>query len=406
MDEFNKKRLETLKAQLSIYYKLLSEYENNNILESDPKRKLKNEREIASIQQSIGVVTKAIEELSGKTGRTSTNELKTELSDGIVDELKGVVYQIEEVKKILREHDEKISGQLSALKSEVLLKIDANAKELVLPAIEKLSDRESEWINKVFEDIDKKYSDNRLSENDPKLKTYFEKINQKIDKLSFPNKDEVKQKLNDPKQEIASKIKISLPIFFSFIKYETEFAIKTPATLENYLYHFTTGKQPKNLRFALGFLIIALAGTAAYFAFNSSGGDGETPVDPKPSKLVSFSFNYKANNDLKWKFIDSLKAEGFLYVSDTPKYQLEIISTPQLAPKPANHTAFGVDFYHLSEKVRIAVNNDTSTLSFDVLETKVVETQDIARQEFQNNLQKVIEDNFGTIYQKLKRELK
>ena len=44
-ENFNQNRKNELKKQLDNYYKLLSDYENNLMLETDPRKKMRNEKE-------------------------------------------------------------------------------------------------------------------------------------------------------------------------------------------------------------------------------------------------------------------------------------------------------------------------------------------------------------------------
>jgi len=69
-----KSRKETIEQQIDTLYQLLSEYEENNITEADPKRKRKNNSEIESLKKQISEKKDMLSEVKGKL---NSNQEKT-----------------------------------------------------------------------------------------------------------------------------------------------------------------------------------------------------------------------------------------------------------------------------------------------------------------------------------------
>jgi len=160
-----------------------------------------------------------------------------------------VAAQAPEIQQILKEISEKLdrhhhesSVQMSQMQSQILLSFGEDIRSMMKSGIEKLSEEQSVLINQIMDNLNQQKPEINTMEAFVMFDNYFKKLITMLENSQLPNKEEIKTIMADPKGDISSKIKISIPILFSFVKYEAEYSIKTKPSWKNLITHFLEEK--------------------------------------------------------------------------------------------------------------------------------------------------------------------
>lgn len=118
--------------------------------------------------------------------------------------------------KRIDKHYNALSKQLEGAENRILNHFDEQIQVVLLPEIEKLSEKDTRIMELLLKDIEQN-KDSFLETNQ-----YIALLLDTINDLKVDNKEKVKEKLNDADIAVKHKLKISIPLLIPFLKYEGE----------------------------------------------------------------------------------------------------------------------------------------------------------------------------------------
>lgn len=156
-------------------------------------------------------------------------------------DLQEIKQLIKEVSNQLTEHDKEIKQQLTELQKTLLNNFSTEIQEIIKPEIQKLTDNQTKIVSEILKDLEENKPEFNM-ETYTLINSYLEKISSDLDNLKIENKPKIAEIINDKKEEITSKIKLSILLFFSFIKYEAEYSVKTKPGWKEFVSHYIRRK--------------------------------------------------------------------------------------------------------------------------------------------------------------------
>jgi len=130
-------------------------------------------------------------------------------------------------------------GQLNEFAKKIITGFEQKIQDLILPEIQKLNKNQSEFSLQLSESLETEYEDITPKE----LKTMLSEIQEKLQGLPANLKELIATKPSDKTEEIVSKLKMSIPLFFSFLKYEVEYNVKSKPSWKNFFSHYIEKKK-------------------------------------------------------------------------------------------------------------------------------------------------------------------
>lgn len=214
-------RIKHLQDNVNKDYKLLKEYEDALHFEDDPRRKLKYQREIELLRESAEHYQQEYEDLKRLTAiEPPPDKLKTEC-------------ELQEIKSKLVE----LQSELSALRQDLIARFDAGERTIVATVINELNQSQLEMTTNVINAMEA----DRIQEND--LKEAISAVQKVIiELLKEPRRHDPKmiseatslyKALDDPKLDLAHKLKLSVPIIPFILEYEGQVELKGRLNLKS-----------------------------------------------------------------------------------------------------------------------------------------------------------------------------
>jgi internalin A len=127
-----------------------------------------------------------------------------------------------------------IYKQLNEFAKKIITGFEQKIQDLILPEVQRLSEKQSEFALLLSESFESEYEEFSIKE----LKTMLIGIQEKLSSLPANLKELITTKPADKTEEVVSKLKISIPLFFSFIKYEVEYNLKSKPSWKNFFSHY------------------------------------------------------------------------------------------------------------------------------------------------------------------------
>lgn len=207
-------RIKHLQDNVNQDYKLLKDYEDARHLEDDPRRKLKYQREIELLQESAGHYQQEYEDLKRLArAEPPANLQKTEC-------------QLQEIKSMLGE----LQLDLRGLHLDLIARFDAGERTIIATVINKLDQSQLATTKTIINAMDA----DRIQEGDLiEALSAVQKVLLEI--LKEPGRHDAKmvnevaslyKALDDPKLDLAHKLKLSVPIIPFILTYEGQVELK------------------------------------------------------------------------------------------------------------------------------------------------------------------------------------
>lgn len=224
--DYTKKRMNQLDDHITVALDLQGEYEQLQILQTDPRTKLRYKKEIEDLSQTIDNYRMEYQSLE--------QAVKASPEDHHLDQemLKGIDTKLDR----LEYGQVKLQADIGDLKSSILVHLDINQRKTVRPILDALDQTQVKTVKAVMEYVDQRtVEDEDLKITLEDVQKTLREIQDKSDLLPLKIVEEaekVSKILDDPTLTTSHKLKVSIPIIPLIVSYEGEVNLENAMNLK------------------------------------------------------------------------------------------------------------------------------------------------------------------------------